>query len=346
MGFSTYKPEWQVTTPVEFKSDNPLITDKVCLETYHITVPDFDAKGKQIGEHDELCVTHSSLLHWYEKNLMPKGCTMQCEPYPGVKNGIIVKCSLKMGNIHVEALGEASGDNCSTEISFKHPTNTAENRAFDRALIRYLALNLDEFNGIDQIYSSSDEIGQPKRESSEPATAPSPSAPTPRPAADSSTPTWFNATAPVPAPVSSAPAVSTAEKIGEMTVHTAVPTAPAAEAAPAENPKPAKQDPVDEYREERLAASKLEFTAQEYEGMLNSPFYGLSNCEFNGKLFRDMIDLLKAKNVAAGKALQMFVKFRPFQTEKIPNWKCLISYLNKEQLIRFYPTGNFFVGVK
>lgn len=353
MGFSTYKPEWQETTPMEFKSNNPLIPGKVLLDTYHITVKDFDENGQECGEHDELCVTHASLLRWWQDNLMPLGCSLEFEPYERKTSGSVVKCTLTMGNLHVEALGEASCDNCSTDISKKHLTNTAENRAFDRAFIRFLALNLDEFDGVRQVFSSSEEIGIPKRADSAPAaraavmpTVTPAVAPAGKPADRSSMPSWLREETTGPAPVNDAPKAPAAEKVesaspAEFPASLAGKTAPASEEA-----KPAKRDALDEFREERIAASKTAYTDQEYAGMMASEFYGLSNCEFNGKTFGEMLELLRSKNVAACKALQMYVKFRPFQSERLPMWKCLISYLSKEGLIRFYPTGNFFVGIK
>ena len=103
---------------------------------------------------------------------------------------------------------------------------------------------------------------------------------------------------------------------------------------------------IEKYKEEREIASRTEFKDAEYEAMLDTPFAGLVSPELNGKPFRKIIQLLRDGYANAGKALSTYVKYRPMQAANIPVWKCLISYLAKEKLIRFYSSGKFFIGKK
>lgn len=334
MGISTYKPEWQTATPMEFKSDNPLIPGPVELEVYTVVVDDTDDSGKKIGEHQETIITYASLKKWYAKNLMNNGGHVSFEISPGIKNGVIVKCTLTKGDTHIEEIGEASLDNCFTDISRNYPATTAGNRAFCRVMFWYLNLNLDEMSdGI--VRTEADLLDRPTTcEESKPSAPVTPRA--------SDSPTWFNTPAkvPLPPPAEKAP---TGERAPAATVTNAA-TLP--EPQPVAEKASAKSNPDEEFKEDRLAAARTQYTDQEYDNLLKSEFHGLSNCPFNGRPVSEMIDLVRSKDPEACRAIQAFVKYRPFQSDRLPAWKCLISYLNKNGLIQLYPTGKFFVGVK
>ena len=359
MGFSINpgKPDWQVTTPVSFKSLNPLVRESVLLDTYTVVVPEFDSDRNQCGEHTEMCVTHNSLLKWYTTYLMINGGSVSYEVCSGPRNGIVVKCAIEKlvspeekailakdgyaipnDVVHVESLGEASCDNCTNDISLKHQATTAENRSFDRAIIRYLSLDLSEF-GKDTIYSSSEEIGKPvnpeeKENESE----------TPAAEKVDSTPSWLNK--------SSEPKVEQpAERAPEPTAEQPAPSNPPKKEKTEKSEKPASSPTKDDeialkYKDEREKASHTKFADNEYESMLDTAFVGPVASEFDGKTFREIIKLVREKYDKAGKTLQVYVRCRPMQSDKLPLWKCLISYLSKENLIRLYPSGKCFIGIK
>lgn len=360
MGFSINpsKPGWQVTTPMGFKSLNPLVREEVLLDAYTVIVPEFDNDRNQIEEHVELCVTHNSLLKWYTTRLMTNGGSVSYEVCSGPRNGIVVKCAIEKivspeektilakdgyvipnDIVHVESLGEASCDNCTNEISLKHQATTAENRSFDRAIIRYLSLDLSEFE-TDSIYSSSEEIGKPvnpdDENTNEPVAAATEKA--------ASTPSWLNKSS---APKEGPPAEHAEEKRAAQPA----PSAPPKKESPEKAEKPAsstaKEDEIAlKFKDEREKAANTKFSDKEYEAMLDTAFVGPVASEFDGKTYREIVRLVREKYEKAGKTLQVYVRYRPMQSDKLPLWKCLISYLSKENLIRLYPSGKCFIGNK
>jgi hypothetical protein len=320
MGYSTYKPDWAVTNPISFTSYNPMIRDKVTLDTYTINVKDYDANGKEIGEHMELIITHNSLMGYYQRYLMPYGVSVHFTPYP-TQDGAVVKCTLQKNdtNLCLEALGEATVGNATTEIAANHLTNTAENRAFDRAMIRFLCLDLNEYGG--KAYSSSDDIKgtlkatEKKAETEEPAKEPV-----------EEEPSWYNTPVKPPVQENKQPDKKTETK----------------EPQPVQTQqqgKPSSQQKTDLFKEDRLKAAKVIYSDEEYEKMLDTKFM-LSQSPFNGLTFRKMIEKVKAYEEPAGKALRTYIMYRPAQTSEIGVWKCLISYLcQKTDLLTIYPTA-------
>ena len=431
MGYSTYKPEWQVTTPVRIPSFNPLIREDVELDSYTVIVADYDQQNQKTGEHEELCVTHASLLRWYQKNLMPYGGSIQYEVFPGTKSGVVVKCTLEKiitkeeadmlrnlgrpafpnNTVHIESLGEASCDNCSTQIAKKHLANTAENRSFDRALIRYLSLNLETL-GTTNLYSSSEELGVPvQKENSEPVPAPVPLEPKaeqasagkpafmppPVPDGKPSAGSVFNPEpiavdkpkerpAFMPTPIQDAsaslPEVPSSEAKSDATKSSNEKmsqkpkwyqpqsvNAPKADriasgastksqlrpmsgkAAPfqgtnrklsAEEKKAEDEDMVLRYKDDREEAARLTYSPEDYKNLMDCEFTFMGS-EFNGVPIRDMVNGIVRGNGDMIHAVHSYVLSKPRQTDQIPVWKCLISYLTKNNMIAFYRTGKFFV---
>lgn len=160
-----------------FHSKNPLLSDQeIVLDQYYVTIQDKDKEGNVVGEREIPCVTHESLMRYYRENLMPRGMRISydvCSTDPMVCKCIIEKrLSSKDKNlllkafpdasaddldymIHIEAIGEANLKNSKSEIAQQHLANTAENRAFDRCMIKFLCIDSKE-----TVYGSSEEIGE------------------------------------------------------------------------------------------------------------------------------------------------------------------------------------------
>ena len=160
-----------------FHSNNPLLLDdEIVLDQYYVTIQDKDKDGNIVGEREIPCVTHESLMRYYRENLMPRGMRISydvCSTDPMVCKCIIEKrLSSRDKNrllkafpdasaddldymIHIEAIGEANLKNAKSEIAQQHLANTAENRAFDRCMIKFLCIDSKE-----TVYGSSEEIGE------------------------------------------------------------------------------------------------------------------------------------------------------------------------------------------
>ena len=141
-----YFPDWYSAVPTVFRSTNPLIAT-VTLDMYTLVTDTDDGGSRPVP-----VVTHQSLLSWYRTNMLRFGIRKSVEVVSSSNDLKIVRCTLESPILgHTEALGEASFSNLTTRISRDHPASMAENRAFDRAVMDYLALDT-------QVYSSSDEI--------------------------------------------------------------------------------------------------------------------------------------------------------------------------------------------
>lgn len=175
MGYAL-TPQFYRATEVAFHSINPLFPGEILLDMYYVTIQDKDHEGKVIGEREVPCVTHESLMRYYREHLMLRRTTVNYEPI--FSDPMVVKCTITKKytptdlknlcascpgttnddfgtEVSVVAIGEASARNAKSEIAQKHLANTAENRAFDRAIIKLLSLETDE-----AIYGSSEEIGE------------------------------------------------------------------------------------------------------------------------------------------------------------------------------------------
>lgn len=364
MGQSLYVPEWQTATPRSFKSRNPLFEDvPIVLDVYDVQVEERNKLGEKIGEHKETCVTHTSLMRWYEMNGLMFGYKLSYEPVIG-KDAVIVKCTiqkrvteeeakkmLKAGHnvpmssytVHWEGIGEASPQNTSTEIAQKHLAATAENRAFDRTLLRLLALDTE--HGV--LYSSSDEIGRPiideNRQTPESNDNPrwwesgavmaDPIKPaeqtpvTPRPVAPSS---FVEKTDKLP--VQTVPVEANADELPLFPEAKSDPVPPAQEET---EKRASEKKPVTEEEYKRIASIK-ELTDEEAEAVGNYTLH-LANSEFNGQPFSRAIEAVRHQDTkeaaAAGRALYFFVRNRPSNPEKEKEWVQVIALLKKEQLL-------------
>lgn len=174
MGYAL-TPEFYKACECAFHSLNPIFPGEILLDMYYVTIQDKDKNGEIVGEREIPCVTHESLMRYYRENLMLKRTNVFFEPT--FSDPMVVKCTIVKAltptdiknlinfypnataedfgkEIHIEAIGEATVQNSKSEIAQKHLANTAENRAFDRAMIKLLSLDTKE-----QVYGSSDEIG-------------------------------------------------------------------------------------------------------------------------------------------------------------------------------------------
>ena len=141
-----YLPEWYSAVPTTFSSSNPLISS-VILDMYTIVTEEENGSKTKVP-----VVTHQSLLNWYRTNMLRFGIRKTVDILNCTPDARVVKCALDSAILgHTEALGEASASNLATRISMDHPNSMAENRAFDRAVMDYLALDTT-------VYSRSDEI--------------------------------------------------------------------------------------------------------------------------------------------------------------------------------------------
>lgn len=364
MALNLYKPEWQSATPTTFKSRNPLIKEDVILDVYDVEVEEKDALGNVCGTHTESCVTHQSLLNFYQQHLLPIGMSVKFDvPQIGTPGLIVVKCVLEKNGVtkeqwkllnsqgidvnddivyHVEAIGEASVDNCKTEISLTHLTNTAENRAFDRALVRFLALDLDR-----PIYSSSDELGRPVQ-GKEPAES-----------VEGQDQDWFSSgkssaqsmtvevnRKPDPQPV---PESTPAKPAVQATVTAPVQVQP--EVKPASTyvkPAPAVVREPTPTEKEIAQCARQTYSDEEYAWMLAQQ-YQFSKSEYNGKTFAEMIGIIKEGKAEAKEVCVAFyslLRFKPKHADQVSAWQRFISYMAKEKLLIVYPSGKVFVGKK
>ena len=348
---------WKDATVVEFVSQNPLFSGmKFPLEVYKVIVEDTDSEGNKIGEHEEFCVTHSSLLTNYNVQLLPIGVIKNFSNVtPATYDGVIFKCTIEMNvsqvqirelvqrglmppmenyKVHTESTGGATTGNCSSVIAKMHLAETAENRSFDRALIQFLALDMSEY-GNRTLYGSSELDGKrvrideqnpanaaPKAPENRPAPAPAPIVkPDPVTPDKEELPSWCNS----PKRTSAAPAPA---------------AAPAAAPAPDDNAseKPVK---VDEFADERAAAAKVTYTEEEYQQMLDHTLGGMVN-NMSGKPIREVLALINKDN-SAFRALQNYIIYKPYQSDLIPIWKCLVSYLVREKYLVIYPSKKFYL---
>ena len=370
MALNLNKPGWQNATPAAFASLNPLIKGDVILETYEIEVEEKDTLGESIGSHIETCVTHNSLLLYYQRKLLPSGVQRQYSDPKWSPDGkkVAVKCTLEKKITkeefktltakgfdvnddiiyHVESIGEASSDNCKSYIAATHLVNTAENRSFDRAMFSYLSLDI-EGNGV--IYSTSDEIGKPVEKDEEEADGQShdwfqPVQTEQKPAVQYYQKPADNAVAPVAA---KAPVPASAPAVPAPAVK---PVAPAQ--MPAAAPAPARETDTTEITEimrEVAACAKEQFEQSKYDWMLEQKFQ-LSKSPFNGKTFRELIEVLQRyKGVKelpqeardAQIAAFTLMKYKPKHLDQIPAWKIFISYMAKINLLIFYPSGKYYI---
>lgn len=141
-----YLPEWYSAVPTTFTSNNPLI-GSVILDMYTIRTETETGSKTTVP-----VVTHQSLLNWYRANMIRFGIRKTIEVASCTADLKVVRCILDSSILgHTESLGEASPSNLVTRVSMEHPNSMAENRAFDRAVMDFLALDT-------LVYSSSDEI--------------------------------------------------------------------------------------------------------------------------------------------------------------------------------------------
>lgn len=349
---------WKDATVVEFISQSPLFSGmKFPLEVYKVIVEDTDNEGNKIGEHEEFCVTHSSLLTNYNVQLLPIGVTKNFSNVtPATYAGVIFKCTIEMNvsqvqirdlvqrglmppmenyKVRTESTGGATTGNCSSVIAKMHLAETAENRSFDRALIQFLALDMSEY-GNRTLYGSSELDGKRVRIDDKKPDSAVPKAPETRPA-------------PAPAPIVKPDPVEKPDE-GDLPSW-CNPTAKQASAAPAPAPAPAtapaavksleENKTVDEYAEERAAAAKVSYTDDEYQQMLDHTLGGMVNA-MSGKPIREVLSLIN-KDESAFRALRNYIVYKPYQSDLIPIWKCLVSYLVKEKLLVIYQSKKFYL---
>ena len=174
MGYAL-TPQFYKACECAFHSNNPIFPGEILLDMYYVTIQDKDKNGEVVGEREIPCVTHESLMRYYRETLMLRRTVATTDPV--FSDPMVVKCTITKQltptdlknlckfypdsspddfgtEIHVEAIGEASLQNAKSDIAQKYLANTAENRAFDRAMIKLLSLDTKE-----QIYGSSEEIG-------------------------------------------------------------------------------------------------------------------------------------------------------------------------------------------
>lgn len=343
-------------TVVDFISLNPLFSGmKFPLEVYKVLVEDLDECGNKLGEHEETCVTHASLLQNYNIQLLPIGVTKNFSNITPVSyNGVIFKCTLEMTvsllqsreliqkgimapmenyKVHIESTGGATLENCNSLIAKNHLAETAENRSFDRAMIQFLALDMSEY-GNRTLYGSSELEGKrvtvpmpapPKVSECRPMPTPVVKANPAEKPDTNSLPSWCNA-APKETPTAPAPVAQA--------VQNEAPVTPANTSDTGKKP--------DEFADERIAASKVRYTDEEYRIMLNHPLGGMANA-MSGKPIGEVFDLMtRSKDKAALNAIKYYITFKPYQTDQIPIWKTLISYLTKENYLQIFTKSKKF----
>ena len=305
-----YLPEWYSAVPTTFNSSNPLIAS-VILDMYTIVT-----EGENGSKTKVPVVTHQSLLNWYRANMLRFGIRKSVDVLNCTPDSRVVRCSLDSAILgHTEALGEASSSNLATRISMDHPNSMAENRAFDRAIMDYLALDTLVYSSSDEIRRTVQEPPSPEcfvRRSPENAPA-SASVPAPAP---------VPATEPVSAPVSTQPP--------------AAPVPP----APVSPPKP---NPLKEIMEHPFSEEDIAW--------LTGRTLNLYNSVFNGRKIGQLLDQLFATPdlTERGELAKTFYKYMRLpvrgDTEKAREIAVLKYYLYSRGVLAVSREGALYINM-